>query len=275
MDFDNGVFVSAVNGTGVYLSSDLAETWTLAENIGLNTDTSYWCIQIRDNTMVTSTHDGEIFISENFGESWSNISIPLGYTPAFDLILTDQKLYAGTNKGIYVSEDKGLNWVLLGNNRNTTRSIIKNNDKIYSASSYGIFETDEINNTFSDISDQIGNQATSKVILSNEKLYVGTFSSSVWQRLISDFDENLSSNFVENNKDENLIIYPNPVKTELKIVIDSLTDKSQINIFSSTGKLILSKKITNIGIHTLDLTSLSSGLYFIQTNNKSSKLMKE
>ena len=76
-------------------------------------------------------------------------------------------------------------------------------------------------------------------------------------------------------KNEGLKTYPNPVKNELKIVVDDLADLSQINIFNSDGKLILSKKIANTGIYHLDLTTLSRGLYFIQIKNKFSKLIKE
>lgn len=278
LNFDNNTFVSATNGTGVYISEDLGNTWTLLENIGLNTDTSYWSIQIKDNTIVTSTHDGEIFISENLGTSWSNISIPLGYSPAFDLILTDQKLYAGTNKGIYVSTDKGENWELLGKNTRATWSIIKIKDKIFSATSSGIFETNEINGTYKDISNPIGSQAIKKIITTDQKFYVGTFSSGVWERFISDVDENLSTNS-SNNNIENFFIYPNPIKNELNIYINNFDNLSKINILSINGELVFSKNITKIGVENVDLSFLKSGLYFLQiilpNETKVRKLIKE
>lgn len=61
------------------------------------------------------------------------------------------------------------------------------------------------------------------------------------------------------------LVYPNPVKEELKIVVTGLPLNlpSQYLLFNSTGKLIEAKKIFN-GINLINMQHLSAGVYFIK-----------
>ena len=67
ISFDEGVFMASVNGDGVYVSMDTAKTWELSVQVGLNTETSYYDLEIYGDTVLISTHDGEMFVSEKSG----------------------------------------------------------------------------------------------------------------------------------------------------------------------------------------------------------------
>lgn len=81
-----------------------------------------------------------------------------------------------------------------------------------------------------------------------------------------------------NEFNENEIsLYPNPVKNELHIDMDMVTELS-VNIFDVSGKLVLTEIIQDQR-HTINLKSLSKGMYFVDIKSaektKTFKIVKE
>ncbi len=277
LDYDNGTLVCGVNGSGVYLSIDNGETWTLADTTTLNTNTSYESIIIKDDTIVLSTHGGEIFISQDLGVSWSDISIAGSFHFTYDLKLVDGKLYAGTAKGLLVSEDLGNNWTLFNNSIMSITDIIVTGDNIYAASFQGVYAASQSNKAWRDISDDIGNIPVNELFILGDKIYIGTSSSSVWERSLSDINIQLS---LDNNLTKNdFSIFPNPVKDKLNIKTDKLYNSFHINIFNLNGKRVYSDDFTSDKIQSLDVSSMTKGFYFVQVTSKNQaktlKLLKE
>ena len=70
---------------------------------------------------------------------------------------------------------------------------------------------------------------------------------------------------------ENLILYPNPVSSVLKVQNSSLSsEKIFLRIFNSIGTEVKSF-ILNAGNSEFDLSDLNSGMYFAELNNKDQK----
>lgn len=69
------------------------------------------------------------------------------------------------------------------------------------------------------------------------------------------------------------IIYPNPTKDYIYLKNNNFQNVNSLNIYSITGKLLLSKEGN---LNQLSLQSLSSGIYFLKINysNNSSKILK-
>ncbi|QRM88311.1 M28 family peptidase [Lacinutrix sp. WUR7] len=83
---------------------------------------------------------------------------------------------------------------------------------------------------------------------------------------------------METFSDSDILLYPNPVKTNLMVEIPASSDAVVLELYDITGKKILDK--TSSGTKTvLDLSALSNGVYFlkIRTNNKYkiSKIVKD
>ena len=64
-------------------------------------------------------------------------------------------------------------------------------------------------------------------------------------------------------------IYPNPTSNYL--IIEGLTEKSNLKIYNQEGKLIL-QKIIYVD-ERIDVTALKSGVYFLQTSNFTTKII--
>ena len=73
-------------------------------------------------------------------------------------------------------------------------------------------------------------------------------------------------------EETNLNIYPNP--TSNKIFIDNVSENLVVNISDITGRQILSNKTIISGKMEIDLSDFPSGIYFININNKSYKIIK-
>ena len=181
LGFDDGVLATGVNGTGIFISVDTAKTFSLTETNGLNIETSYESLLIKGDTIVVSTHNGEIFISENLGQSWLDTSIPGDYYFTYDLAYENDKLYAATTKGLLVSDDLGETWEFINNDQTTVTGISVVENKIYAATSDGVFVTSETRDRWYDVSEGLGNQWTNEISLLGDIIYVGTYASSVWE----------------------------------------------------------------------------------------------
>ena len=68
------------------------------------------------------------------------------------------------------------------------------------------------------------------------------------------------------NIEENLIVYPNPIKDKVNI-----NKNVDINVFNYIGDIVISK--TNINV--LDMSRLSSGIYMLQINYKNKLITKQ
>lgn len=75
----------------------------------------------------------------------------------------------------------------------------------------------------------------------------------------------VSTNTLESNVQNDLTIYPNP--TSSNTTISGLTSGSEILIYDTSGKVILTQ-IAETESVLLDLTGLKSGIYFLSVENK-------
>ena len=91
----------------------------------------------------------------------------------------------------------------------------------------------------------------------------------------------IDSSLAINNFNKNgLSFYPNPAKTEIFIKNSSDVSLSKVKIFDLTGKLVLTKTVDNNDTPSVNITTLSSGMYLISVedltgNQYQSKLIVE
>jgi len=82
-----------------------------------------------------------------------------------------------------------------------------------------------------------------------------------------------------NQKENNLVVFPNPVKNELYIRLSPMREGSlQVKLISLDGKIIFVKKLSSTGDknkYQIDVSFLEQGLYFCQImNNQFSNTIK-
>ncbi len=180
--YDKGVFATGVSGTGIYTSTDNGENWNLTQTNGINTQTSYHSVKIYDDVIVVSTQSGEMFISTDLGNTWNDISITSSYHETFDFEFINNILYAATTKGLMVSSDLGQNWSSFNNDQKNILDVIFDGEKVYIATSLGIYIANIQEKIWYALCDGMGKQYTNKLLINDNTLFAGASSYSVWKR---------------------------------------------------------------------------------------------
>ena len=73
-----------------------------------------------------------------------------------------------------------------------------------------------------------------------------------------------STSIINPNKVDEIIIYPNPTKSFIKIIVN---EKSNVLIYNSKGEII-SENYINVGISELNISDFSKGIYYVNVINK-------
>ena len=188
LDYDNGILATIIGGAGVYISSNLGETWTLSSMEGIDpTEIGYTSILIRDEVIVVSTANSELFVSDDMGQTWSNISIPDGFFFTQDLEFIDNRLYAATAQGVMASDDLGETWYrFLTYGYNSVQDIIVIDNTIYGATDFGLYASEEGRDFWYPFTEGTKNEHLTEILLKDGTLFAGTSGSSLWSRPLSE-----------------------------------------------------------------------------------------
>ena len=95
----------------------------------------------------------------------------------------------------------------------------------------------------------------------NGELYVASAGNGVVYKITD------SSLDINNFNKNGLSFYPNPAKTEIFIKNTSEITLSKVKIFDLTGKLVLTKAVENTDTPSVNIATLSSGLYLISVED--------
>lgn len=143
---DNEIFAGTTpylpNRGGVFHSSDLGATWN---NIGIiNKD--ILSLAVKDNYLFAgSIYDG-VYRTTNNGSTWNQLNNGLNSLWISALAFIDNNLYAGTNSGVYLSSDFGLNWNFIGMEYEWIKSFCVKDDVLYTCVEDGLYKLDPQNN---------------------------------------------------------------------------------------------------------------------------------
>lgn len=182
------------------------------------------------------------------------------------------------NSRVLISEDGGVTWIDYKKNlpNFSALAVVWDNngeDGLYLGMDYGIYYID---NTFTDwqpFSNLLPNVIVNELEINNTTnlLYAGTYGRGLW---VSPLVEGTAG--VEDRiSDSNVTIYPNPATSEFTIALPK-TMKAEIRIFDITGKLLIYEADTLISNkHTVDVSSLSSGTYFVRLNTEEGTATKK
>jgi len=139
----NVVYVGT-DDSNIWVSSDFGNTWNkISNNLPFRWVTRV-VVDPNNENIVYATFSGlkwadpepRVFISENMGESWSNISTGLPDAPVNAFAVDNNNsdvLYLGNDIGAFVSYNKGLNWEVLADN---LPIVVVNDMKIHPTENY-------------------------------------------------------------------------------------------------------------------------------------------
>jgi photosystem II stability/assembly factor-like uncharacterized protein len=180
--------------------------------------------------------DSNLYVSNDLGNSWQDLSTDLPNTPLSDIEITSNNtLYVASDIGVLVSNNLGVTWDFLGSNMPA------------------VVVTDLVLHTSSNF------------------LFASTFGRGVYK--IDLTQVNLATNTVA-TKILNIKVYPNPANEFLYLDIESDKIKEfNAEFFDIKGNLVKKFQLENttIGKQTIkmNIESLQKGIYILKINNES------
>ena len=106
--FQNKIFV-ATEGHGIYVASRENPHWNPV-GLGLPPRQKVDVLAVKGSTLFAGTYDKGIYISLDGGNYWMPSNTGLTNYTIRDIEIKGNSIYAGTNDGVFVSNDQGRSW---------------------------------------------------------------------------------------------------------------------------------------------------------------------
>ncbi|SRX55385.1 T9SS type A sorting domain-containing protein [Aequorivita sp. CIP111184] len=243
-----------------------------------------------NNLKIASSNNQVMYVSrgpflyktEDAGATdWIQTAMPGGSVNSIAIHPTNpNKIAVATtgNSQVLVSNDGGDTWIDYKKNLPNFSALAlvwDNNGKdgLYLGMDYGIYYID---NTFTDwqpYSNLLPNVIINELEINDvtNMLYAGTYGRGLWVSPVVEgtagVEDIISGNSVS--------IYPNPATSEFTIALPK-TMKAEVRVFDITGKLLIYEVNALISNkHTVDVSSLSSGTYFVRLNTEEGTATKK
>ena len=174
----NKIYLSAI--TGIYLSTNFGNNWTLVDTNFVEQDLSDFVIK-GNNIFACSWHG--IFTSTNNGTGWTSINTGLTDTNISTLVLNGNNLYAGTYNGkIFVSTNNGLNWIDMNTGFINTyvASILFKGNNIYVGTGKGVYLSTNNGINWSAVNVGLTDTNITKLTISGNNILAGANSGRVY-----------------------------------------------------------------------------------------------
>jgi len=121
------------------------------------------------NEWYAGTHGDGVFVSSDKGKSWKAINQGLGNLTVRKFAEIDNRLYAGTNDGLYLLDEKAQKWRLeYGNGMLQVNGIIRYDHEIYIGTNQGVFKSVTSQNRWEHV---LTNYSLHNIGLADQTLY--------------------------------------------------------------------------------------------------------
>lgn len=162
---------------GVYLTTDNGDTWTAK-----NKEKLYFGVLtmiVDESNIFAGTDEGGVFLTTNNGNSWTTKNIGLNNTYISSLFINESKIFAGTGNGVFVSENKGNNWIPKGLSEISINCLISNGKNIFAGTNIGVFLTTNNGNEW--VPKGLNGKSVSSLLIYDNKVLAATYGEGIYQ----------------------------------------------------------------------------------------------
>ncbi len=264
----------------VYKSTNNGGGWTaISQNFNNNLDNLK--IAASNNQVMYASRAAFLYRTEDGGATnWVQTAFPGGTVNSIAIHPTDPYRIAvavtGANR-VMVSEDGGISWINYKKNLPDFSALAlvwddNGNDGLYLGMDYGIYYIDNTFNDWQPYSNLLPNVMINELEINkaDNLLYAGTYGRGLWVSPLAGGVVGMDELSFRNSVN----IHPNPAVSE--VVISSPKNvEGEIRVFDATGKLLIYEHDAILkNSYTLNISSLSTGIYFIRLNTAEGAVTK-
>ncbi len=270
----------------VYKTTNAAANWTAISpdltngagggNISFGTITSMDVSPFNSDVIVAGTDDGNVWITQNGGTDWNNVSstLPDLWTTK---VLTDREdvnslyvTFSGYRYGVnpshvFKSNDVGQTWTAIGSTLPDipVNDIVKDShDNLFLATDVGVFASADDGVSWAPFGDNMPSLVVTDLHIheAEEILYAATYGRSAYKMdIANDVLSTTSNAFVEG-----IAMYPNPASETVTISLSEMSRVANVAFYDSLGRLVFETRISKGNNETISISHLNQGLYHIK-----------
>ena len=252
---------------GVYISTNNGNSWE-ETNSGLGKKWANSFVLIDSNLFVGTWGDG-VFRCNINAINWSAVNDGLNDLYISSFAVKGNRLFVGTSSGVFLSNEKGANWI--NTDRNFTvrvYDLVLKDTNLYAGTDEGVFIATSDGKCWTPVNNGLpdGSYVFSVAII-GLSLYAGT-AYGIWQRFLSEMIVSVDNEFEQFPK--NFILaqnYPNPFNSTTKIGYSiPKTSFVTLKVYDILGREVAAlvngeKPAGNYEVE-FNGNGLSSGIYF-------------
>lgn len=284
----------------VYQSADGGFGWTEVSPV-FEASADINCISVCDNSMsvVYASSPRRIYISEDFGNNWTNItsglpvtspgsSVRISYIAVDDwnpkIVYVTLSGYSAANK-VFKSMNGGQTWQNITLNLpNVSVNCIETErsaeNGLFIGTDLGVYFTDKTMSQWEVYGDSLPNVAVTELEVTPAfaRLRASTYGRGIWeipvQNTIINTDPYIGLEPGEATE-ITLNLFPNPTSESVTLYSDQVLPAAEISIYGIDGKKVYTQKVSNIKNHTLDVSGWRAGLYTVEILSGKDKIRKK
>jgi len=282
----------------LYKTTNAAGSWTVISpdltngsgggNLSFGTIISIDVSPINTNTIYVGTDDGNVWITEDGGTTWSNVSGTLPNRWVTKVLASRDDVNAvyvtfsgyryGEDQGhVYKSIDKGSNWIDIS----TSLPDIPVNDivedrygNLYLGTDIGVLASPDDGLNWQVLGENLPSVVVTDMYIheASEYLYIGTYGRSMYKLDIA--DDVLAAGNVSFS--ETISIYPNPASEFVNIIMPVSSEKVLVVVYDQLGRQVLERDFSEGNtFKQLSVEGIPQGVYFIKISEGASQTTKK
>lgn len=185
---DKSVVYLLTEGSVIYKSTDLGATWWRFETKDLE-NYIITSIAVSDGRVLVGTSTGDLFLTTNEGNTWTNIKDKQFYSAITSLLWDGDDIYCGTQVGLYFSSNFGQNWFQrnVGLKTKDITLLKKVQDAfVLGTRTGGVYFTKDQGRTWFEFNEGIPDLSVLSLSFDQYYIYIGTEYGSVARRRINE-----------------------------------------------------------------------------------------
>jgi photosystem II stability/assembly factor-like uncharacterized protein len=282
----------------LYKTTNAAEDWTAISpdltngpgggNLSFGTIISISVSPIDTSTIYVGTDDGNVWITNDGGGSWNNISSTLPNRWVTKVLASRSDLNAvyvtfsgyryGEDSGhVYKSDDNGANWTDISSGLPDipVNDIIEDSyGNLFLGTDIGVLASADQGVNWNVLGENLPSVVVTDMDIheASEYLYIGTYGRSMYKLDIA--EDILSVSNVSFS--ETISIYPNPASHYFNISASESLENISVGIYDAMGREISRIDFSMLNRdERLSMEGFSKGMYFVRISNGTSQTTKK
>ncbi len=265
----------------IYKSVNFGAAWTpISQNLGGNLDNLK--ISSSNNQVMYASRGTTLYRTADAGATnWATTTTPGGVINSIAIHPSNSdKIAVATSSldKVFVSNDGGTSWTNYKFNLPNFSSLAviwddNGENGLYLGMDYGIYYIDDTFTEWQPYSNLLPNVIINELDINSttNTLYAATYGRGLWASPLVEPTIGITEVISEST----ISIYPNPATSEFTIALPKAIN-GEVRVFDITGKLLIYEADALIANkHTVDVSSLVAGTYFVRLNTAEGSATKK